>query len=492
MEIRKDDDGDDTLRLYQASVEGSISSLNTLIQNDPLLLRRVSLTTLSETPLHVSALLGHLEFSKIILTHNPRLAKELDSSRRSPLHLASAEGHKELVQVLLFAFPDACLFPDQEGRIPLHYAAMRGRVEVVKELIRAKPQSITLEVLGRSGETSLHLCVKHNHLDCLKILVKEVGGNSDFLNSGTGSNASMTILRLAMMLRQIETITYLVSLPAISKNLVNNVVLDSLEYGPGDFRSLEIQQILMDACINKNEKGKYQQQVFSTTPPLPPPSQSTIVGERTNKTGLPRLWMKLMQRLNYDKGDHWLDEMRGMLMVVATMISTMTFQVAINPPGGVWQKYEERFTIGKFEYCTKELCYPGTAVLGYVWEELMREFIKCNTISFVAFLGVTILLISGFPLTNRICIWFLSMAMCIAITFAGLTYITGVFMVMPDCVAFWVDTEYRKSVSLVWIVLLAMVGAFHTFRFLTWLVNKVNSKFRGKSRANNGMSIVDG
>ncbi|KAM5562278.1 hypothetical protein ABKV19_017479 [Rosa sericea] len=150
MEIRKDHDGDDTLRLYHASVEGSVSSLNTLIQNDPLLLRRVSLTTLSETPLHLSALLGHLEFSKIILTHNPRLAKELDSSRRSPLHLASAEGHKELVQVLLLAFPDACLFPDQEGRIPLHYAAMRGRVEVVKELTHAKPQSITL-VVHRSG-----------------------------------------------------------------------------------------------------------------------------------------------------------------------------------------------------------------------------------------------------------------------------------------------------------------------------------------------------
>ncbi|KAM5562277.1 hypothetical protein ABKV19_017478 [Rosa sericea] len=310
----------------------------------------------------------------------------------------------------------------------------------------------------------------------------------------------MTILRLAMMLRQIETITYLVSLPAISKNLVNNVVLDSLEYGPGDFRSLEIQQILMDACINQNGKCEYQQQVFSTPPPLPPPAQSTIVGKRTNKTRLPWLWMKLMQCLTYDKGDHWLDEMRGMLMVVATMISNMTFQAAINPPGGVWQENNTNSSIGVQKYCSEtNLCVAGTAVLGYVWEGNMRQFIKYNTISFVASLGVTIFLISGFPLANRIpltnrictCIWFLSMAMCIAITFAGLTYITGVFMVMPDCVAHWVDTEYKTLVSLVWIVLLAMVGAFHTFRFLTWLVNKVKSKFRGKSRAN-GMSIEDG
>lgn len=204
MEISKDHDGDDTTRLYHASVEGSISSLNTLIQKDPLILKRVSLTTLSETPLHVSALLGHLEFSKILLTHNPKLATELDSLRRLPLHLASAEGHKEVVQALLIANPDACLHHDQQGRIPLHYAAMRGRLEVIKELMRAKPQSAAVMVLDESRGTSLHLCVQYNHLECLKLLVKEVGENSHFLNSGASCNTGITILHLAMQLKQIE------------------------------------------------------------------------------------------------------------------------------------------------------------------------------------------------------------------------------------------------------------------------------------------------
>jgi hypothetical protein len=34
---------------------------------------------------------------------------------------------------------------------------------------------------------------------------------------------------------------------------------------------------------------------------------------------------------------NWMEQMRGSLMVVATVIASLTFQIAINPPGGVWQ-----------------------------------------------------------------------------------------------------------------------------------------------------------
>lgn len=50
-------------------------------------------------------------------------------------------------------------------------------------------------------------------------------------------------------------------------------------------------------------------------------------------------WRKMAKHaLNwtpYKDKDKWLKDMRGNLSLVATVISTMTFQVAINPPGGV-------------------------------------------------------------------------------------------------------------------------------------------------------------
>jgi hypothetical protein len=34
--------------------------------------------------------------------------------------------------------------------------------------------------------------------------------------------------------------------------------------------------------------------------------------------------------------ENWMEETRGTLMIVATVIATMAFQAGISPPGGVW------------------------------------------------------------------------------------------------------------------------------------------------------------
>ena len=185
--------------LYKASIRGCVSSLNTLIQQNPLILNQLSLTTFKETPLHISALLGHLDFTRALVDLKPRLVKELDNCRRTPLHLASAEGHKEVVQVLLHDHVDTCLFRDQDGRIPIHYATIRGRIDVVRELITAERNS--LEVPD-DGKTLLHLCVEYNHLETLKVVVEQVGHTSDFLRSK--DFYGNTILHLATQLKQIE------------------------------------------------------------------------------------------------------------------------------------------------------------------------------------------------------------------------------------------------------------------------------------------------
>ncbi|PQM38504.1 uncharacterized protein Pyn_13834 [Prunus yedoensis var. nudiflora] len=202
MEIEIIRHGED--EVYEAACSGCVESLNALIEKDPHILIKLALTTETETPLHISALLGHLEFTKTLLTHVPKLAKALNSFRRTPLHLASAGGHKEIVQALLFAYPEACLCRDEKGRIPLHYAAMRGEVEVLKELTHANLDSIYLTVDNGFKETVLHLCVKYNQLECLKFLVQLVRDEGEFLNSKAGSDAGMTILQLAWMRGQIQ------------------------------------------------------------------------------------------------------------------------------------------------------------------------------------------------------------------------------------------------------------------------------------------------
>ncbi|KAJ0008309.1 hypothetical protein Pint_29044 [Pistacia integerrima] len=159
-------------------------------------LHKISLTAFTETPLHISALLGHVEFSKALVSQKPQLVTELDSFKRSPLHLASAEGHTEIVKELLQANKKVCLVADEEGRIPLHLAAMRGRVEVIP---RAD---------------------KYNHLDALKLLMASVN-DEVFLNSK--NLEGNTILQVSAMLKQFETTRYLLSVPKIKVD-VNSLI----------------------------------------------------------------------------------------------------------------------------------------------------------------------------------------------------------------------------------------------------------------------------
>ncbi|XP_050234766.1 ankyrin repeat-containing protein BDA1-like [Mercurialis annua] len=277
MQIRDDD----MKNLYEASIKGDTSILNILLQKDPLILDRISLSPFTESPLHISSLLGHADFTKSLLNKKPKLAAELDSQGLSPLHMASAEGNSEIVNVLLNINANVCSVADQNGRVPIHLAAMRGRTEVMQQLISACPESARAKTNG--GDTVLHLCVKYSHLESLKLLVaffsEDGDGDGEILNST--DNDGNSVLHLAVIMKQVETIKYLVSIPEIK---VEASALSS---------------------------------IFTELYP-------------TNLKNYP-------SGQNSENGEDWLEKTRGNLMVVATVIAGMAFQAAINPPGGVWE-----------------------------------------------------------------------------------------------------------------------------------------------------------
>ncbi|XP_050116764.1 ankyrin repeat-containing protein BDA1-like isoform X2 [Malus sylvestris] len=412
MEITRHDEDE----VYEASRTGSVESLNRLIVKDPDILWRISLQTGKiGTPLHVSALHGHTEFTKALCTNNPKLAEGVDADRRTPLHLASAKGHKETVDALLSVYAGACSNFDENGRIPLHYAAMRGEVEVLQKLIDENPGSIYAKVKNRSKETVLHLCIIHNQLECLKLLVErllvERDGNGEFLNSRAGCDGGVTILHLALMLRQIKTIRYLLSVDAIRAeatgvNGMSLTMFDILEYSSvarEDFsRSLEIQQILMDAGLIRRQNNENPNSADAAAAVAVSPNPRRV--KEKKKESKPTGWFrgKLMKWL---RDPHkWAKETRSSLMIVSTVISAMTFQAVVNPPGGVLEDKD-------------------TKTISEVAIYFFPAFIGCNTISFLASLTVTLLLIVRFPLHNKLCTWLLSISVQVTIAFLALTYL---------------------------------------------------------------------
>jgi ankyrin repeat protein len=100
---------------------------------------------------------------------------------------------------LLQANKNICLAIEQYERIPLHLATMRGRIEIIKELVIARQESIRVNLIR---DSVLHLCLRYNHLDALKLLVESANGDELFLNSKDHDGNS--ILHLAVMLKQMK------------------------------------------------------------------------------------------------------------------------------------------------------------------------------------------------------------------------------------------------------------------------------------------------
>ena len=198
----------------------------------------------------------------------------------------------------------------------------------------------------------------------------------------------------------------------------------------------------------------------------------TAMDNQESETPKQSRWSKWLEYLRY-KGD-WLEETRGSLMVVATVITTITFQPALSPPGGFWQNDINNDTVASACGPDDKICEAGTLVLAYKYETLYLFFLISNTISFTASLCVTLLLISGFPLQNKVFMGILTFAMCTTLTFLGVTYILAFALVLPLNLFFKLGLKIFIPI-VVLLCLIAVVVLIHTIRFLHWLVKKIRS-----------------
>ena len=267
-------------------------------------------------------------------------------------------------------------------------------------------------------------------------------------------------------MRFLQTVKYLLSVSKVreevdSLNYMGFAALQMLENCPKDFKSFTIRNILMDVSARVERVNNLS------------PLSAAAVGHHESVEPIQsrKNWLKYLKY----QGD-WVEDNRGSIMVVATVITTITFQNIANPPGGVWQANTTDFTDSKGRnICSLgNPCYAGNAVFAYGGTTNMRYlyFSISNTISFVASLSVTFLLISGFPIKNKVCMSLLTLALCTTLVSLAVSYLVAFYMVTPDALfeqemsAFFVQRCVMGSL----IAVISMVILTHAIRFLFWFV----------------------
>ncbi|XP_026429205.1 ankyrin repeat-containing protein BDA1-like [Papaver somniferum] len=497
-------------KLYEASMRGDVTSLKELLEEDPMLLIRVIISFEYENPLGIAAMCGHVEFAAQILRMKPELATHSDQKGLCPLHLAAQGNSVSMVKVLIEANPDVCGFTDQDGRRPLHLAAMKDRTEIVKILIQKQPKAIQMLSEYRS-ETILHLCVKHNGLDALKLLVdklrnQHVNEESIFLASEGENKGSIsvnskdadgnTILHLAVARRNMKIIKYLLNSDTglVEQNAVNNKGFTAMDIliksDQRELKDMEVQDILREAGVLQSDV--LQQFTGSQQDDQLPENRPK---DEINIT-------KGKYKLD-EKYEAWLKDNKNSLMVVSSLIATMAFQGALNPPGGVWQETKELHNDGSItavdpnysvtanisEYRSLidpdflGYLYAGSAVMSLEHMVAYIFYMIFISLGFFAAMCVIFLLLSGFhfkrKILGRFFVRLLIAVLWSVVTFMTIAYFLSLQAFVPPGrydvrqVLVFFNTEAFGIALFAWLGLMGLIMFVHIIRFIIWLLRKL-------------------
>ncbi|XP_047339712.1 ankyrin repeat-containing protein ITN1-like [Impatiens glandulifera] len=327
------------LDLNVAVAKVKIDVLSRIWRRNQSLLYKSKLGCFSQSILHVVASHDNVADVLGILDHDSELAEVLDSRSWSPFHVAAVKGHMNVLEKLL-------------------------------------PHSLCVARVNTDhGDTILHLCVKHDSLNALKFIIKNIK-DSEFANRKDAEGN--TILHVAVMLGYTECVRHLLNKKIVdlsSRNANGNTALDIAHNNNKrvDGGVPEIEKLLKDAGALRTKHLKQGQ---------------------------------------------WLIEKRDALMVVASLIATMAFQAAVSPPGGVWQENSETHRAGE-------------AVMAFDYPDSYPYFLRSNTIGFVGSLSTILLLMTGLPFRKKIMMWILVVIMWGTISAMAVTYAIAITVVTP-------------------------------------------------------------
>jgi len=194
--------------------------------------------------------------------------------------------------------------------------------------------------------------------------------------------------------------------------------------------------------------------------------------------------------------------------ITAIFIATITFQMALNPPGGVKSVKDDAHTPRTYDpyanapstndayahppcatiaddllSCDVQgrndsLC-PGEAVLAVIYLVAYFHFLLWNTICFIASFSVCLMLVSGIRFSHRFFMWLLYMGMCFTLIALVVAYKNAISMVTPDPV--WIVAQVLLSTLLrIWIGLFSFSGLLLTLRIIIWGINDFLKNREGK------------
>ncbi|XP_071918198.1 ankyrin repeat-containing protein BDA1-like [Coffea arabica] len=308
--------------LNAASREGNVDALYDLIQQAPEILSSINVVEYVDTPLHKAARAGQTEFAIELMTLMPSFAKKLNPQGLSPLHLAvMSEAHEpeerarknETATALIKLDAELVRVKGRARMTPLHYVVIEDNLELLAEFLCACPKSIN--DLTIKHQSAVHIAVQERKSGALDVLLGWLSRRNKERVLRFKDNDRNTALHIAVETEQLEVVKKLSS--KVNRNSLNSKRLTALDIAVQK-RNGNIRKFL------KHRGGRSADSL---------PKKEPLHEFLKSKQGP---FEKPIGYLIHVDKEMSLD-MRNVILVVAVLIITATFQGALQPPGGFWQ-----------------------------------------------------------------------------------------------------------------------------------------------------------
>ncbi|KAH6767524.1 hypothetical protein C2S52_018507 [Perilla frutescens var. hirtella] len=385
--------------LFEAAREGKVEVLERLLQENPSILADSRLVSPSESLLHAATKFGQFDFVHELMKLDPQIARDMNQYGFRPLDIASIMGKTAIVKAMLSSNGDLCRVAGKDSRTALHYAAINGRVEIIHHLLSTFPDC--LQDITVHGETALHLAVKYYQFDAFCQMVNSLERLSKMAIINGEDGDGNTVLHLAVSTKQYACLNILVgensSMRGTLKLNVRNgkglTALDVSDMVIQDFYDVKVRETLQHAG------AKRAQECTSITAQLETNHDHHLHHRES------RNWFEYFK---FQKQRDSPSEARNTLLVVAALITTVTFQAAANPPLGL---FDESRVI------------QDSSVVGVGAFKTDLIFVFFNSIGFITSSLILCYLTIGFPLHRELVVSLGSMFITYSAAFN--VYITG-------------------------------------------------------------------